>query len=134
MTRRVVCDSSAVVAMLLDAGQSGQWATTCLTGAELFAPTLLPFECANVVLRQELSGAVSVEQAAQAHADLRDLPVELWPYGLLATQVWELRHNLTCYDAAYVALAELLEASFVTLDRRIQRAPGLRCEVAAPAT
>ena len=132
MNQRVVCDSSAVVAMLLDAGQSGQWATSRMTAAELFAPTLLPFECANVVRRQESSGAVSVDQAALAHADLRDLPVELWPYELLAARVWELRHNLSCYDAAYVALAELLDASLVTLDRRIQGAPGLRCAVVTP--
>jgi predicted nucleic acid-binding protein len=133
MSERVVCDSSAVVAMLLDAGRDGEWATARLTGAQLFAPTLLPFECANVMRRQELSGAVSSDQAIQAHADLLDLPVELWPYEMLANRVWELRSNLTCYDASYVALAELLDASVVTLDRRIGRAPGLMCLVADPS-
>ncbi len=101
---------------------------------ELFAPALLPFECANVVRRQELSGTVSSDQAIQAHADLIDLPVEMWPFDLLGDRVWELRSNLTSYDASYVALGELLDASVVTLDRRIGRAPGLRCLVVDPAS
>ena len=100
--------------MLLDAGSAGRWAADVLTGANLFAPTLMPFECANVVRRQELSGAVSTDQAAQAHADLLDLSVELWPYEVLANRVWNLRSNLSCYDAAYVALAEILDTSLIT--------------------
>jgi len=118
--------------MLLDAGSAGRWAADVLTGANLFAPTLMPFECANVVRRQELSGAVSTDQAAQAHADLLDLSVELWPYEVLANRVWNLRSNLSCYDAAYVALAEILDTSLITLDHRIERAPGLRCQVVTP--
>jgi predicted nucleic acid-binding protein len=129
---RLVCDASAVVAMLLDAGPDGRWAADQLSGADLFAPALMPFECANVVRRQELSGAASTDQVAQAHADLLDLAVELWPYELLADRTWTLRSNLSCYDAAYVALAEILDAPLVTLDHRIRRAPGLRCSVATP--
>jgi predicted nucleic acid-binding protein len=132
VTDRIVCDASAVVAMLLDAGPAGRWVADVLTGADIFAPTLMPFECANVVRRQELSGAVSTDQAAQAHADLVDLSVELWPYEVLAGRVWGLRSNLSCYDAAYVALAEILDASLITVDHRIKRAPGLRCRVIAP--
>ena len=76
--------------------------------------------------------AVSADQAAQAHADLLDLTVEQWPYELLAPRVWELRHNLSSYDASYVALAELIGARLITLDRKIGRAPELRCPVATP--
>jgi predicted nucleic acid-binding protein len=132
VTGRVVCDASAVVAVLLDSGSDGQWATTQLAGADLFAPTLLPYECANIVRRFELSGAIGSDQAAQAHADLLDLAVELWPYELLSTRAWELRTNLSSYDAAYVALAETLAVSLVTLDRRISRAPGITCPVSVP--
>jgi predicted nucleic acid-binding protein len=132
VSERVVCDASAVVAVLLDAGGDGQWATTHLTDADLFAPTLLPYECANVIRRAELSGAISADQAAQAHADLLDLAVDLWPYDVLATRVWELRSNLSSYDAAYVALAEVLAAPLVTLDQRIRRAPGIACAVSVP--
>lgn len=91
MTDRIVRDASAVVAMLLDAGPAGQWVADVLTGTDIFAPTLMPFECANVVRRQELSGAVSIDHAAQAHADLVDLSVDLWPYEVLADRVWGLR-------------------------------------------
>jgi predicted nucleic acid-binding protein len=132
VTDRIVCDASAVVAMLLDAGPAGQWVTDVLTGADIFAPTLMPFECANVLRRQELGGVVSTDQAAQAHADLVDLSVELWPYEVLSDRVWGLRSNLSCYDAAYVAVAEILDAPLVTLDHRIKRAPGLRCQVITP--
>lgn len=100
-----------------------------MIGAELFAPTLLPYECSNIIRRQELSGTVSADQAAQAHADWLDLAVELWPYELLSSRVWQLRDNLSCYDAAYVALAEALTAPLLTLDRRIKAAPGMECVV-----
>lgn len=132
MNRRVVCDASALVALLLDAGPDGRWATAALTGAELIAPALAPFEVANIVRRQELAGRVSADQAAQAHADLLQLTVELWPYELVALRAWELRANLSSYDASYAALAELTAATLVTLDRRIARAPGLRCAVSTP--
>jgi predicted nucleic acid-binding protein len=73
---------------------------------------------------------VSGDQAAQAHADLLDLAIEHWPYELLAKRAWELRENLSIHDGAYVALAELADATLVTLDRRIGGAPGLRCTIA----
>ncbi len=132
MTQLVVCDASAVVAILLDSGPDGQWATDALTDADLSAPSLLPFEAGNIIRRHELAGVISADQAAQAHSDLIDLAVEHWPYELLAPRAWQLRHNLTTYDASYVALAELLGATLVTLDLRIGRAPDLRCTVATP--
>lgn len=132
MNPRVVCDASALVALLLDSGADGRWATDALTGAELLAPSLLGFETANIIRRHELAGLISVDQAAQAHADLLDLTIEDWPYEILAPRTWQLRANLSIYDAGYVALAELTDATLVTLDRRIGAAPGLRCPVATP--
>lgn len=132
MRARVVCDASAVVALLLDEGSDGRWATQVLTGVDLAAPSLISFECANIIRRHELAGLVSADQAAQAHADLLDLAIEQWPYEPIAARTWQLRRNLSSYDAGYVALAELIGASLVTLDRRISRAPGLRCRVATP--
>ena len=132
MSRRVVCDASALVALLLDEGPDGSWATEALSGADLAAPALVAFETANIIRRHELADLVSSDQAAQAHADLLDLAVELWPYELLAGRAWELRRNLSSYDASYVALAELSGATLVTLDRRIGRVPDLRCSIATP--
>lgn len=129
---RVVCDASAVVALLLDGGPDGRWATEVLTGADLAAPGLLACEVANIIRRHESAGHITTDQAAQAHADLLDLAVEEWPYQLLAGRAWQLRRNLTTYDAGYIALAELLDATLVTLDARIGHAPGLRCAVATP--
>ncbi|MDI3315019.1 MAG: type II toxin-antitoxin system VapC family toxin [Mycobacterium sp.] len=74
----------------------------------------------------------SADPATQAHADLLELPVDLWPYEVLATRVWELRATMSVYDAAYVALAEILAAPLLTLDRRISQTPGIRCAVAVP--
>lgn len=133
MSERVVCDASAVVAVLLDSGSDGHWATERLAEAELYAPASLPYECAAVIRRAELSGAIGADQAAQAHADLLDLAVDLWPYDALADRAWQLRANLSSYDAAYVALAEMLRAPLVTLDRRIVGAPGISCAVSSPA-
>lgn len=124
-----MCDASALVQMLLDCGPDGRWATDRLAARTLLAPAVVDFEVANVLRRHESSGQTSADQAAQAHADLRDLAVERWPYEPLAWRVWQLRHNLSSYDASYVALAELLDIPLVTLDRRIARAPGVRCPV-----
>jgi predicted nucleic acid-binding protein len=125
----VVCDASALVALLLDAGPDGRWSAQALAGSELAAPSLVGFETANIVRRHELAGLISPDQAAQAHTDLLDLAIEHWPHELLAARAWQLRLNLSIYDASYVALAELLGATLVTLDRRIGRAPGLRCAI-----
>lgn len=131
---RVVCDASALVALLLDSGHDGQWVAQTVTGAALAAPSVVWFEVANIVRRHELSGIVSADQAAQAHADLLDLAIESWPYEILAARAWRLRQNLSSYDASYVALAELTGTALVTLDERIRRAPGLRCTVVTPAS
>lgn len=131
-TSAVVCDASALVAALVDGGPAGEWASAQLAGVDLAAPHLAPFEVANILRRHELAGLITGDQSSQAHVDLIDLAIELWPYELLAERAWELRANLSLYDAAYVALAERLGGSLVTLDRRIAGAPGLRCDVAHP--
>lgn len=128
----VVCDASALVALLLDDGDAGTWATQVLRAHALAAPHLVGLEAANILRRQELAGRTSADQAAQAHADLLDLVIELWPYEPLAARSRELRGNLTVYAASYVALAELLDAPLVTLDRAIARSPGVRCRVETP--
>jgi predicted nucleic acid-binding protein len=132
LSTQVVVDSSALTALLIDSGPDGKWVAAAGAGAALAAPSLAGFETANILRRHELAGLISSDQAAQAHADLLDLAIEHWPYELLATRAWVLRTNLSIYDASYVALAELLGATLVTLDRRIGGAPGTRCAIAMP--
>ncbi len=132
MNDPTVCDSSALASLLIDSGSEGSWVADAIDRAELVAPSLAGFETANIIRRHQLAGLISSDQAAQAHADLVDLSIELWPYELLAPRSWQLRRNLSIYDASYVALAELLQTTLVTLDRRIARAPGVRCVVATP--
>lgn len=129
---RVVCDASAMVTVLLDSGDDGTWLARRLVHAELCAPALLSFECANIFRRHQLGGLISADQAAQAHADLLDLPVSLFPYEAVAHRMWQLKDNLTSYDASYVALAEALDAPLITLDRRLSTAPGISCVVEVP--
>ena len=130
---RVVMDASAVVAMIADDGPRGEWATAQATGARLAAPHLMPFEAGNILRRQVLAGILDSSAATLAHGDLLAMPFELCPYSVLAGRAWSLRGNLTMYDASYVALAELLGGTLVTLDGRIARATGPRCAILAYA-
>lgn len=126
----VVLDASAVVALLLDPGPRGARIADLLAAAPAHAPALLPFEVANVLRRLQLARIVSATAAALAHDDLLRLPVELWPYEVVADRAVALAGSLTAFDAAYVALADLLGGTLVTADRRLAAAPGVRCPVA----
>jgi len=133
VTNRLTCDASVLIAMLVDGGTAGQWATRALTDAgDLLAPHLALFEAANILRRLQLAKLITTEQAAQAHADLLELPIELWPYELLAPRAWQLRMNLSVYDGSYVALAELTSTPLATLDARLGRAPGITCRIFSP--
>jgi predicted nucleic acid-binding protein len=128
----VVVDSSVVVAALLDRGPVGAWAEAQLLSGPLAAPHLLPVEAANVLRRMALAGDISHDLASLAHEDLVSLRLELFPYSPCASRVWELRANISTYDAWYVALAESLGARLATLDARLSRATGTRCDFVVP--
>jgi predicted nucleic acid-binding protein len=127
-----VLDASAVVAALIDPGPVGRWAESVLLSGALAAPHLMPVEVANVLRRSALAGDVSADVASMAHAELVTLPVELFPYAPFSSRAWELRQNVTSYDAWYIALAETLGCRLATLDERLRRATGLRCDVTTP--
>jgi predicted nucleic acid-binding protein len=129
----LVVDASLVVAALIDSGRDGSWALKLLASGQLAAPHLMPVEAANILRRAVISGQVSADSAALAHADLLALRVELFPYSPFAARVWELRGNLTSYDAWYVAVAEALGAKLATLDVRLSRAQGPQCLFEVPA-
>ena len=130
----VVVDASVVAAALVDGGPAGTWAEDLLRSEPLAAPHLMPVEVANILRRAALAGDLSADVAALAHADLTELSVGLFPYEPCAPRVWDLRRNLTAYDAWYVALAEALEASLATLDGRLRRASGPRCAFLSPGS
>ncbi len=128
----LIVDASTVVAALVDSGPDGTWAEELLAGESLAAPHLMPAEVANILRRAALGGDISADTASLAHGDLLDLRVALFPYEPFAERVWELRSNLTAYDAWYVAVAESLVAPLATLDVRLGRASGARCKFATP--
>ncbi len=128
----VVVDASTVAAYLIDDGSDGRWAETVMGNVELSAPHVLPAEVANVLRRAVTVGRVSADFATLAHDDLVELRIDLAAYRPLAPRIWQLRANVTAYDAWYVALAEELEAPLATLDTRLARAPGPRCSFLVP--
>jgi predicted nucleic acid-binding protein len=128
----IVVDSSAVVAALVDAGPDGEWARAGLRGNELAAPAHLYVEVSNVLRRAVLAGRIGADAGALAHRDLVDLPLTSFPFEPLAERVWALHPAVTAYDAAFVALAEAVDAPLWTLDRRLAAAPGPRCEFRLP--
>ncbi len=122
-----VVDASVVVAALIDDGFDGTWAETVIVAGDLAAPHLMPVEVANILRRAVLAGSVSPDSAALALDDLRDLRVALFAFEPFLDRTWELRQNVTAYDAWYVALAEMLACPLATLDARLVDAPGPRC-------
>lgn len=127
-----VVDASVMVAAFTDTRGDGSWAESVLISGGLVAPHLMPVEAANTLRRGALAGDISPDVAALAHAGLTAFRLELFPYAPFAARVWELRTNLTAYDAWYVALAESLGGRLATLDARLSRATGPRCQFAVP--
>ncbi|WP_022885539.1 type II toxin-antitoxin system VapC family toxin [Glaciibacter superstes] len=125
----VVVDASVIVSLLIDPGPTATAIATRLGDATLIAPAVLPFEVANVLRRRRNAGLLSPGEAAVAHDAFIELPVDLWPWEVMAARAWQLGDNLSSYDASYIALAELTNATLLTRDKRIAGAPALKCAV-----
>jgi predicted nucleic acid-binding protein len=121
----IVLDASGAVDWLLQTSAGRQIEKRIFSRAEsLHAPHLLDIEVAQVLRRLVREATVSAQRAEEAIRDLLDLRVTRYPHFLLLPRIWQLRHNLSAYDAAYVALAEELGATFITRDARLASAPG----------
>jgi predicted nucleic acid-binding protein len=125
----IVADASVLVVALADDGPDGDQARARLRGEHVALPELADLEVASVLRRQLAAGALDARRAGLALDDLAALPTRRAPHRPLLARCWELRDNLTIYDAAYVALAEAMHATLLTADRRLARAPGPRCPI-----
>jgi predicted nucleic acid-binding protein len=121
----IVVDASALLETLLQMpAASAVEARLFETDQTLHAPHLVDLEVAQVVRRFAAGGQISEDRGRIALADLADLPLRRYPHDFLLQRIWDLRANLTAYDAAYVALAEALDSPLLTRDGRLAGAPG----------
>ena len=127
----IVIDASAEVAVLLNVGPEVEAIRDRIArpAETLHVPHLFEIEVLHALRRPTLLGTVSPERARLALSRLHDTQLVRYPHTPLMERIWELKDNLTAYDAAYVALAEALDAPLVTLDARLARAPGVRASV-----
>ncbi|HEY3974465.1 MAG TPA: type II toxin-antitoxin system VapC family toxin [Candidatus Sulfotelmatobacter sp.] len=121
----IVLDASAAVDWLLHTPAGLRIETRIYSQNEsLHAPHLIDVEVGQVLRRLAREGTVSTNRAAQAIQDLLDLRLARYPHFVLLPRIWQLRNNFSAYDAAYVALAEELNATLVTRDAGMSSAPG----------
>lgn len=121
----IVLDASAAVDWLLQTSAGRSIEKRIYSRNEsLHAPHLLDLEVTQVLRRLALQGVVSVHRADEAVRDLLDLRITRYPHLVLLPRIWQLRHNFSAYDAAYIVLAEKLGAALVTRDARLASSPG----------
>lgn len=126
----VVVDASALVEVLLRSKNAGPVeARLFASGEALHAPYLIDIEVTHVLRRYAAGGEIDSARGREALGDLAAFQLLRYPHEFLLPRVWELRHNLSAYDAAYVALAEVLDATLVTRDRSLAAASGHRARV-----
>jgi len=127
----IVIDASAEIAILLNIGPEVEGVRDRIArpGETLHVPHLFEIEVLDALRRLSLRGTVSPERARHALSRLRDTQLVRYPHATFIDRIWSLKTNLTAYDAAYVALAEALDAPLVTMDARLAQAPGIRAAV-----
>jgi predicted nucleic acid-binding protein len=126
----IVIDASALIVLLLHTANYEDAANRLLDPSQtLHAPHLLDLEVTQVIRRYVARGQIDADRGRAALDDLADLSLYRYPHDILLPRVWALRHNLTAYDAAYVALAEALDAPLLTRDRRLAAAAGHQARI-----
>jgi predicted nucleic acid-binding protein len=119
----LVVDTSAVVAVLVARPPNQALVDRLRADGDLHAPHLLDVELLHALRRLVLAGHLSEDRAGDVRADFADLTVVRYGHAPLADRAWELRNNLTAYDATFVALAEALDVPLITCDARLAGAP-----------
>jgi predicted nucleic acid-binding protein len=126
----IVLDASVLANLVGDDNKAGALARTRVAAeTHVVAPDLVDVETVAVLRKRWKVGDLTARRFKAAVDDLLALPFDRFPTGPLMTRAYDLRANVTPYDAAYVALAEALDYTLVTADARLARAPGLRCRV-----
>jgi predicted nucleic acid-binding protein len=126
----IVVDASVVIEVLLNTSAGTQLAERLFNpGETLHAPHLLDIEVAQVLRRYMRTRELDAARGLQAVDDLADFPLTRYPHDLFLRRIWELRHNITAYDAAYIVLAETLGASLLTRDAALASAPGTHAQI-----
>jgi len=121
----IVVDASAALEVLLRGPAAGTLeARLFAPGETLHAPQVIDLDIAQVLRRHTLAGLMTAERGAQALDLWRAFALRRWPHEALLPRVWSLRETLTAYDAAYIALAEALDAPVLTTDAKLARTAG----------
>jgi predicted nucleic acid-binding protein len=121
----IVVDASALLEALLRTPAAAVVERRLFASRQtLHAPHLLDIEVAQVIRRYAAAGELGEERGREVLADLADFSLFRYPHDFLLPRVWQLRNNLTAYDAVYIALAEALDAPLLTRDHRLAAAPG----------
>ncbi len=121
----IVVDASAALSGLLNAGP----ARSALAREQLHAPHLIDSEVASGLRRRVAAQRLDPDAGWTTLDTFRRLGMTRYPVFSLLDRVWELRDNLSAYDASYIALAELLGCNLLTADARLSRAPGTHCPI-----
>ncbi len=125
----IVVDAGVALEAIVFRDALGPLARRRLVRGRVHAPELLDLEVASALRRLVRHGALAADQAAFALNDLRRARITRHPHRQLLPRIWELRDTVGAYEAAYVAIAERADATLLTLDRRLARAPGPRCRI-----
>lgn len=123
----LVADASVLAPALADGGPDGRRFRQRLRGQTIAAPDIAKVEVLSIIRRHLLSGALNQVEADRAVAALKRFPILIYPAEPHLARCWDLRSNVTSYDATYIALAEALRCPLVTADARLANAPGTRC-------
>ncbi|MDA8371854.1 MAG: type II toxin-antitoxin system VapC family toxin [Nocardiopsaceae bacterium] len=123
-----VVDASAIMELLVDRGK-GKAVESRIRGHRIYAPHLLNIEVLSVLRGLLQKKEITLAEAETARNDFSSLLIELRAHTPLLKRTWELRHNYSAYDAAYIATAEVLETRVLTTDARMSRGTGARCPI-----
>ncbi|MEO7556697.1 MAG: type II toxin-antitoxin system VapC family toxin [Acidimicrobiales bacterium] len=125
----LIVDASCLYEVVADTARADDVRARLASDVDHAAPSIIDIEVVSVIRRDHLVGRLDATSAAQAVDDLRDWPAERFGHQPLLRRVWELRGSVRAWDACYVALAEVLQATLVTSDSRLAAAAGPRCVI-----